>query len=183
MHSRQRRSQEFRLCGRVLQLYEVYPHQALPEQRSFVRSRDWPDVPSRRFLAPPSFSPQGIAACLLPYCLRACRLVVLFNTQYRLKYARYVKQRNIAKISVVIGTGVVIGAVVFLYNMRERYARYNCRDRHVHDDEACYSSQKWSPPFQGRNVDVGTLLSSSSSQQTCRIADRYNREICRRQVQ
>lgn len=106
----------------------VYPYQALLEQRSFVRSRTGliflPVVSSSQ----PSFSPQGIAAGLLPYCLRACRLVVLFNTQYRLKYARYVKQRNIAKISVIIGTGVVIGAFLVLYNMPERYARYNnCR--------------------------------------------------------
>lgn len=92
------------------------------EQKPSVRS-DGPDLPSRRSssLLP---SPQGIAAGMLPYCLRACRLVVLYNTQYRLKYARYVKLRNIAKISVTIGTGIIIGAFLVMRNMQERYARY-----------------------------------------------------------
>lgn len=93
------------------------------EQRPFVRS-DGPDLHSRRSssLLP---STEGIAAGMLPYCLRACRLVVLYNTQYRLKYARYVKKRNIVKMSVAIGTGIIIGAFLVLRNMRERYARYN----------------------------------------------------------
>ena len=53
------------------------------------------------------------------------QLVVAYNTQCRLKYARYVNGKNILKIFVVIGTAVAVAAVLVFYNMPERYARYD----------------------------------------------------------
>ena len=86
---------------------------------------DRPDFTYRRSSSPLP-SPEGIAVGLLPYSLRACRLVILYNTQYRLRYAQYVKPRNIAKILVVTGTGITISASLVLNSMPERYARYSC---------------------------------------------------------
>ena len=63
---------------------------------------------------------------MVPYCLRALQLVVVYNTRYRLKYARYVKRNTILKMSVVIGTAIFVAALLIWYNMPERYSRCAC---------------------------------------------------------
>ena len=65
---------------------------------------------------------------MLPYCLRAARLAIFYNTDYRLKYAQYVKKKNLVKASVVAGTAIATGAFCVLYHMPERYSRYNYSD-------------------------------------------------------
>ena len=63
---------------------------------------------------------------MFPYCLRAIQLVVAYNTHYRLKYARYVKTKNILKMSVMIGTAILVAALFVMHKMPERYARCDC---------------------------------------------------------
>lgn len=67
-----------------------------------------------------------MAACMSPYCLRALQLVVAYNTQYRLKYARYVKSKNILKIAVLMGTGIAVSTLLIFIYMPERYGRCDC---------------------------------------------------------
>lgn len=74
-------------------------------------------------LAVPLPSLEVIAVFMSPYFLRAVQLVIAYNTYYRLKYARYVKGRNLVKISAVIGGAISVAAILVLYNMPERYAR------------------------------------------------------------
>lgn len=69
---------------------------------------------------------KGMAACMFPYCLRALKLVVAYNTKYRLKYARYVKDKNILKMSLVVDTGISITTLLIFIYMPERYGRYAC---------------------------------------------------------
>ena len=73
---------------------------------------------------PPYPPPQGYALCVVPYVLRAFRLVVAYNTHYRLRYARYVKGAVIKKITVTAGIGIAIAAMLVFYNVPDRYARY-----------------------------------------------------------
>eukprot|EP00904_Undaria_pinnatifida_P000034 jgi/Undpi1/10030/HiC_scaffold_28.g12484.m1 len=43
-------------------------------------------------------------------------------TDYRLKYAQYVKKKNLVKVSAVAGTAIATGAFCVLYHMPERYS-------------------------------------------------------------
>ena len=52
-------------------------------------------------------------------------MVVAYNTPYRLKYARYVKTKNILKMSVLIGAALLVAAWYVMYSMPERYSRCN----------------------------------------------------------
>ena len=62
----------------------------------------------------------------MPYSLRAFRLVVAYNTRYRLKYAKYVKSPVIVKTAATIGAGLALAAVLVFYAMPERYSRCDC---------------------------------------------------------
>ena len=63
---------------------------------------------------------------MVPYCLRALQLVVVYNTRYRLKYARYVKGAVIMKISVATVIGVALAIFLVFYYVPDRYSRYDC---------------------------------------------------------
>lgn len=52
--------------------------------------------------------------------------MVAYNTQYRLKYARYVKSKNILKIAVLMGTGIAVSTLLIFIYMPERYGRCDC---------------------------------------------------------
>lgn len=65
---------------------------------------------------------QGLAAAVVPYSLRAVRLIVIYNTAYRIKYARYVKWVYLLRIWTVLATAILLVALLIFINMRDRYA-------------------------------------------------------------
>eukprot|EP00904_Undaria_pinnatifida_P000027 jgi/Undpi1/10024/HiC_scaffold_28.g12478.m1 len=81
------------------------------------------------------------AVYAVPYSLRAFRLVVAYNTRYRLKYAKYVKSPVIVKAAATIGAGLALAAVLVFYAMPERYSR---------DKRGCFF-------FQERHAIVAAL--------------------------
>ena len=60
-----------------------------------------------------------------PYCLRACRLVVAYNTNYRIRFARFVKTRTLTKTWALSSLCILGYACAVFVNMQDRYARGN----------------------------------------------------------
>lgn len=65
----------------------------------------------------------GLAGCPTPYFLRALRLVIIYNTDYRLKYARFVKWKRMMKMWIASVVVVLVSGISFVVHMPERYSR------------------------------------------------------------
>jgi len=77
-----------------------------------------------------------------PFGLRAFRLVILYDTAYRLKYARFVKWKVITRAWVAVAGAIGIYAMVIFVCLKEtRYARYvsNASDCFDHWSERWFS--------------------------------------------
>ncbi|CAM9756489.1 unnamed protein product [Scytosiphon promiscuus] len=63
-----------------------------------------------------------------PFCLRAVRLVVVYHTVYRLRYARFVKRQTLIKAWALITIAVLVYAAIVFVKMQHRYASgsYGC---------------------------------------------------------
>lgn len=61
---------------------------------------------------------------MIPYSLRAVRLVVVYNASYRYKYASLVKWKRLVSIWLTLAAGIITTGLIVYFSKPDEYTRY-----------------------------------------------------------